>query len=147
MNEFQKLGISARTAGILDKLGFTQPTPIQQQAIPVLLGDNPVDLIGLAQTGTGKTAAFGLPLLELLDSQATAVQALIMAPTRELAQQTATQLRSFAANSINIEVVYGGAAISNQIKALRKSVQIVVATPGRLLDLIKRQAISLKNVR
>ncbi len=147
MNEFQKLGISARTAGILDKLGFTQPTPIQQQAIPVLLGENPVDLIGLAQTGTGKTAAFGLPLLELLDTHATGVQALIMAPTRELAQQTATQLRSFAANSINIEVVYGGAAISNQIKALRKPVQIVVATPGRLLDLIKRQAISLKNVR
>ena len=115
----------------------------------MLLNQNPVDFIGLAQTGTGKTAAFGLPLVELIDAGNTATQALIMAPTRELGQQTAKQLVDFSAGtkSLNVEVVYGGAAITNQIKALKKPTQIVVATPGRLLDLIKRKAVNLENVR
>ena len=106
-------------------------------------------LLGLAQTGTGKTAAFGLPLVDLIDVNNRATQALVMAPTRELSQQTAQQLISFAQNNkaLNVEVVYGGAAITNQIKALKKPTQMVVATPGRLLDLIKRKAVSLKEVR
>ena len=149
MNKFQKLGLSASVVEVLDKMGFETPTPIQEKAIPILLGNDPTDFIGLAQTGTGKTAAFGLPLIELIDIDNKATQALIMAPTRELGQQTAKQLVDFSKNQkgLNIEVVYGGAAIINQIKALKRPTQIVVATPGRLLDLIKRKAIKLDNVK
>jgi ATP-dependent RNA helicase DeaD len=134
---------------VLEKLGFEQPTPIQEQAIPMLLGNNPTDFIGLAQTGTGKTAAFGLPLVELIDTDNRNIQALIMAPTRELGQQTAKQLVSFASNDrkLNVECVYGGANISAQIKAMKGPVQILVATPGRLLDLMKRKAVRLDDVR
>ena len=130
-------------------MGFETPTPIQEQGIPILLKENPTNFIGLAQTGTGKTAAFGLPLIELIDIDNPATQALIMAPTRELGQQTAKQLVEFASNNrkLNVEVVYGGANISMQIKALRSPTQILVATPGRLLDLIKRRAVKLDNVR
>ncbi len=149
MNNFSKLGLSAGVVEVLDQMGFENPTPVQQQAIPMLLENNPTDFIGLAQTGTGKTAAFGLPLIELIDVDNRATQALIMAPTRELGQQTAAQLKEFAKNNkkLNVEVVYGGANIVNQIKALKKPTQIIVATPGRLLDLIKRKAVSLTNVR
>ena len=130
-------------------MGFTQPTPVQEKAIPLLLGNNPTDFIGLAQTGTGKTAAFGLPLVELIDSSNRSTQAIIMAPTRELGQQTAKQMVDFAKNidGLNVVVVYGGAAIVNQIQQLKKPSQIVVATPGRLLDLIKRKAVKLENVK
>lgn len=114
-----------------------------------MLTKDPTDFIGLAQTGTGKTAAFGLPLIDLIDEDNRATQALIMAPTRELGQQTAQQLKSFSQNNkaVNIEVVYGGASIVGQMKALKRPTQIVVATPGRLLDLIKRKAIQLDQVR
>ena len=149
MKNFNKLGLSQSILEVLDQLGFETPTAVQEQAIPLLLSNDPTDFIGLAQTGTGKTAAFGLPLIDLIDLDNSATQALIMAPTRELGQQTAKHLNDFAANNrkINIEVVYGGAAITNQIKALRRPTQIVVATPGRLLDLIKRKAIKLDNVK
>lgn len=134
---------------VLDKIGFTQPTPIQEKAIPLLLNKEQCDFIGLAQTGTGKTAAFGLPLIDMVDSSKNAVQALIMSPTRELGQQTAKQINELSASykKLNVEVVYGGAAIVNQIKALKKPTQIVVATPGRLLDLIRRKAILLEQVK
>ena len=149
MNKFSKLGLSASLLEVIEQIGFENPTPVQEQAIPLLLTKDPTDFIGLAQTGTGKTAAFGLPLIDLIDANDSTTQALIMAPTRELGQQTAKQLVDFARNNkkLNVEVVYGGAAITNQIKALRKPTQIVVATPGRLLDLIKRKAIKLDNVR
>ncbi|MEO9871857.1 DEAD/DEAH box helicase [Ekhidna sp.] len=149
MNNFQKLGLSESIAKVLDQMGFTTPTPVQEKAIPILLTEDPTDFIGLAQTGTGKTAAFGLPLIDLIDSNSNSTQALVMAPTRELGQQTAKQLKDFSKSNknLNVEVVYGGAAIVNQIKALRRPTQIVVATPGRLLDLIKRKAIKLDQVR
>jgi ATP-dependent RNA helicase DeaD len=149
LNKFSSLGLSKQVVEVLDKLEFVTPTPIQEQAIPVLLEQNPIDFIGLAQTGTGKTAAFGLPLLDLMDMDNDATQALIMAPTRELAQQTAQQLKDFSRNNrqLNVEVVYGGAAISSQIRALKRSTQIIVATPGRLLDLIRRKAVRLDQVR
>ncbi len=149
MNNFTKLGLSQSNLKVLDQLGFSNPTPIQEKAIPLLLSKDPIDFIGLAQTGTGKTAAFGLPLIDLIDHDNQATQAIIMAPTRELGQQTAQQLKDLSTfhRSLNIEVVYGGAPITNQIKALKKPVQIVVATPGRLLDLIKRKAIHLQEVR
>jgi len=149
LNNFSKLGLSQSTIEALDQLGFVIPTPVQEKSIPMLLSNDPTDFIGIAQTGTGKTAAFGLPLIDLINVENKATQALIMAPTRELGQQTAQYLNDFSKNNrnLNIEVVYGGAAITNQIKALRKPTQIVVATPGRLLDLIKRKAVNLSNVR
>ena len=149
MNNFKQLGLSTPLLEVLESMGFTQPTPIQEKSIPHLLQSEGTDFIGLAQTGTGKTAAFGLPLIDLVDADNKATQALIMAPTRELGQQTAKQIVEFSSKykSLNVEVVYGGAAITNQIKALKKPTQIVVATPGRLLDLIRRRAISLKDVR
>lgn len=133
---------------VLDQLGFTTPTLVQEQAIPLLL-NNKTDFIGLAQTGTGKTAAFGLPLIELIDIKDPSTQALVMAPTRELGQQIAKQLVEFSRGNkaLNVEVVYGGAAITNQMKALRKPTQLIVATPGRLLDLIKRKSVKLENIK
>jgi len=149
LSNFKSLGLSPKLCEVLDQLGFEQPTPIQEQAIPQLLSNNPTDFIGLAQTGTGKTAAFGLPLIDLIDLEDDSTQAIVMAPTRELGQQTAKQLQSFVANQrkLNVEVVYGGVDISKQIRALKKPVQIVVATPGRLIDLIERRAVSLDAVR
>ncbi len=149
MSHFKSLGLSESLLEVLDQIGFSTPTPVQEQAIPQLLSNNPTDFIGLAQTGTGKTAAFGLPLLDLIDSSIKEVQAIVMAPTRELGMQTGSQLIDFSRNNsdIRVEVVYGGAAISNQIKALKKRPQIVVATPGRLIDLLGRKALSLENVR
>ena len=148
MNTFKDLGLSPNTLKALEDLGFESPTAVQSQAIPQLLEKDPTDFIGLAQTGTGKTAAFGLPLIELIDVDSPVTQALIMAPTRELGQQIAAQLVDFASHyeRLNVEVVYGGANIVTQIKALRKPTQMVVATPGRLLDLIKRKSIQLNNV-
>ena len=149
MNDFNKLGLSDDICHVLSQLGFETPTPIQSNSIPLLLTKDPTDFIGLAQTGTGKTAAFGLPLIDLIDADNPALQALIMAPTRELSQQTAQQLESFAKvnNKIKIEVVFGGANIVSQIKALKKPTQIVVATPGRLQDLIDRKAVRLDQVQ
>lgn len=134
---------------VLDQLGFHTPTPVQEKAIPLLLSKDPTDFIGLAQTGTGKTAAFGLPLIDLIDVESDETQALVMAPTRELGQQIAKQLFDFSQGypGLNVEVVYGGAAITNQIKALKKATQIIVATPGRLLDLITRRAVNLESVK
>ena len=149
MNNFSKLGLSQSIIEVLDQLGFDTPTPVQEKAIPMLLQNDPTDFIGLAQTGTGKTAAFGLPLIDLIDLDNPTTQAIVMAPTRELGQQTAQHLVSFAKNNraLNIEVVYGGAPIMGQIKALKRPTQIIVATPGRLIDLIKRKAVKLENVK
>ena len=148
MSNFKELGLSQPICDVLQNMGFEKPTVIQEKAIPMLLENNPTDFIGLAQTGTGKTAAFGLPLIDLIDANNSSTQALIMAPTRELGQQTAQQLVTFSKSKkgVNVEVVYGGADIRAQMKALRRPTQIVVATPGRLLDLIKRKAINLENV-
>lgn len=131
----------------ITELGFEQPTDIQAQAIPHLLGGDR-DLIGLAQTGTGKTAAFGLPLLERIDPEARHVQALVLAPTRELGQQIAKQLEVFSKYlpAISTLAVYGGANIGVQIKALKRPQQVVIATPGRLIDLAERKAIRLDQV-
>ncbi len=149
MSHFKSLGLSESLLEVLDQIGFSTPTPVQEQAIPQLLSNNPTDFIGLAQTGTGKTAAFGLPLLDLIDEDQKEIQAIVMAPTRELGQQTGAQLIDFSRNNpeIRVEVVYGGAAISNQIKALKQRPKIVVATPGRLIDLLNRKALNLESVR
>ena len=148
MKAFKDLGLSDPILKVLDELGFEVPTEIQKQAIPSLLeGHN--DFIGLAQTGTGKTAAFGLPLLERIDPKQSNTQALVLAPTRELGQQIAEHIYKFSKykNKINVLAVYGGAAIVNQIKALRKTQHIIIATPGRLIDLIKRKSINLERLQ
>lgn len=148
MKSFEALGLSRGLVESVQQIGFEVPTPIQEQAIPVLLAGNR-DFVGLAQTGTGKTAAFGLPLLELVDDQARTPQALVLAPTRELGLQIANDLENFSEKfkSFNIVAVYGGASISEQIRKVKKGAQIIVATPGRLIDLIDRKAVNLGAVR
>lgn len=148
MSPFEQLGLSKEILKAISELGFKEPSEIQSKAIPKLLTDDR-DFIGLAQTGTGKTAAFGLPLIERLDPFDYSTQALILAPTRELGQQIAEQLTIFSKYlpDINVLAVYGGANIVNQMKALKNPQQIVIATPGRLIDLIKRKAIFLDDVK
>lgn len=148
MKSFEALGLSRGLAEAVEKIGFETPTPIQEKAIPILLQGNR-DFVGLAQTGTGKTAAFGLPLLDLVDESKRDTQALVLAPTRELGLQITSDLDIFSKNfkSINIVAVYGGSSISEQIKKIKRGAQIIVATPGRLIDLIERKAINLKTIR
>ena len=147
MVSFEGLGIEEGLLQSIHTLGFTQPTPIQEKAIPVLL-QGTKDFIGLAQTGTGKTAAFGLPLLQLINKQQKFPQALIICPTRELCMQITNDLNSFKRKTdhISVAAVYGGASIGMQIRDLKKGTHIVVATPGRLIDLIERKAINLENI-
>ncbi len=148
MNAFEALGLNESLVHAVTDLGFETPSEIQQKSIPILLSGT-TDFIGLAQTGTGKTAAFGLPLLQLIDPSQRHAQALIVCPTRELCLQITNDLEKFKKYSKNVftEAVYGGASITMQIRNLKKGVQIVVATPGRLIDLIERKAIDLQKVK
>lgn len=147
MTSFEELGVMPELLRAIGDMGFVNPMPVQEQVIPELLGDNR-DLVALAQTGTGKTAAFGLPLLQLIDSSRREPQALVLAPTRELCLQIAGDLADFSKYMPEVEVlpVYGGSSIESQIRALRAGVQIIVATPGRLIDLINRGVVSLSGV-
>lgn len=147
-NPFIELGIRHDIVNAISELGFENPTPIQEQSIPVLLtGSN--DFVGLAQTGTGKTAAFGLPLLELLDFEENHPQALVLCPTRELCLQIANDIKNYAKkmNNVHVVAVYGGASIMDQLRQIKRGVQIVVATPGRMLDIINRKAIDFSAVK
>lgn len=145
---FSELGIHKQFISSLTDLKISVPTDIQEKAIPVILNQNE-DVVALAKTGTGKTAAFGLPLLQLIDSENTTIQALILAPTRELGQQIYANLVDFSAHSPNIAIasVCGGTPIKPQIERLSKTTHIVVATPGRLVDLIQRNAIHIKDLK
>jgi ATP-dependent RNA helicase DeaD len=148
MITFEELGIHPVHVDALKELGFEYPMPVQEKVIPLLLS-GPVDIVALAQTGTGKTAAFGLPLIQMTDPHSKFPEALILAPTRELCMQIAGDLNDFAKNTDNLKIlpVYGGSSMEVQMKALKKGVQIVVATPGRLCDLIRPQAIKLNEVK
>ncbi|OQP60839.1 DEAD/DEAH box helicase [Niastella populi] len=148
MITFDALGLNERLIQATNALGFVNPTPIQEQAIPVLLSGTK-DLVGLAQTGTGKTAAFGLPLLHLVNEQAKHPQALVVCPTRELCMQIVNEVEGFKKfmPGMFVVAVYGGTPIGQQIRELRRGVQIVVATPGRLIDLIERKAIDLEQIQ
>jgi ATP-dependent RNA helicase DeaD len=145
---FSELGLDERLVKATNSLGFVNPTPIQEKSIPVLLSGTK-DLIGLAQTGTGKTAAFGLPLLQLVSEKDKFPQALVVCPTRELCMQIVTEVELFKKfiPGMNVVAVYGGTSISMQIRDLKRGVQIVVATPGRLIDLIERKAINLEQIK
>lgn len=144
MKNFEALGLTQPLLDGLAEMGFENPTEIQQQAIPILLKHDG-DFIGLAQTGTGKTAAFGIPLLELMDTSSKDTQALILAPTRELAQQICRQIDAMSQKMgrLNVVPVFGGANIIGQIKDIRRGAQVIVATPGRLMDLMKRREVKL----
>ncbi|MDH3957195.1 MAG: DEAD/DEAH box helicase, partial [Desulfobacteraceae bacterium] len=144
---FSSFGLKHEIIRAIDQLGFEHATQIQEKAIPrMLTGDT--DIIGLAQTGTGKTAAFGLPLIQRIDFKSQNSQGLILCPTRELCLQITGDLKLFARHISNarIAAVYGGADIRHQIILIKKGVQIIVATPGRLLDLINRKAVKLSRV-
>jgi len=147
LTTFKELGLSEEILKVLAEIGFEQPSKIQRKAIPRLL-EGKGDLIGLAQTGTGKTAAFGLPLLERIDTSKKYTQGLVLAPTRELGKQIAEQLFQFSKylKKLNVLAVYGGAYIGNQIRALEKTQHIIIATPGRLIDLIQRKAVKLNKL-
>ncbi len=148
MNAFEGLGLNEHLVHAITDLGFTEPTPIQEKAIPILLSGT-TDFVGLAQTGTGKTAAFGLPLLQLIDVTQKYPQALIICPTRELCLQICNDFQDYKKylKAAVAEPVYGGASIIMQIRALKKGVHVVVATPGRLIDMIERKAIDLEKVK
>jgi len=148
MKSFEDLGLSGEIVEAIRQLGFENPTPIQEKAIPILLNGD-TDLVGLAQTGTGKTAAFGLPLIQLVDEKNRATQALIVAPTRELSVQITSDLEKFMlkVKRLNIVTVYGGASISDQIRKVRQGAQIIVATPGRLIDLLSRKVVDLTHIQ
>ena len=148
MSQFTDFGLNPALLRAIKELGFENPMPIQEQTIPVLL-EQDVDFVGLAQTGTGKTAAFGLPLLNKIDAEQRCIQALILCPTRELCMQITRDLRNYARYipEILIVPVYGGASIELQFKDLAKKPQIIVATPGRLRDMIRRNRVDFTNVK
>lgn len=143
---FESLGISEQRARHLETLGFTEPTPVQVQAIPQMLSGR--DVAGMAQTGTGKTAAFSLPILEQIDVHASGIQALVLTPTRELAMQVKEAIRTLSDDkALYVLTVYGGQSIDRQVQRLRRGVQIVVGTPGRILDLLNRGELKLNSLR
>ncbi|HUW07458.1 MAG TPA: DEAD/DEAH box helicase [Williamwhitmania sp.] len=145
-NEFTSLGLSEKTNAVIRKKGFEKPTPIQALAIPVLLNSES-DVIGIAQTGTGKTAAYGLPIVDKIEEGAGYVQAIILVPTRELALQVTEEMNSFkGSHRLQIISVYGGQSISEQLRRLKQGVDIVVGTPGRILDHLSRGSLNLDKV-
>jgi len=146
-NRFSDLGINSNFQQSLSDLQISEPTDIQKKVIPVFL-NNKQDLVALAKTGTGKTIAFGLPLLQLIDAEKNFIQALVLVPTRELGQQIYNNLMLFASNTpeISIAVICGGIPIKPQIDRLKSTTHIIVATPGRLTDLVKRDAVDIKNI-
>lgn len=147
LKTFEELGVSEEIRLAIEELGFVHPMPVQEEVIPYLLG-NKNDVIALAQTGTGKTAAYGLPLLQKIDVDSKHTQAIILSPTRELCLQIADDLKDFAKyiKNLHVEPVYGGASIVTQIHALKHGAQIIVATPGRLIDLMNRGVAKLDQV-
>ena len=144
---FSDLGLKDEIQKAIQDLGFTEPTPIQKETIPFLINDDK-DLIALAQTGTGKTAAFGLPVIEKIENDRKTPQAIILCPTRELCLQITKDMNSFAKylKGVKITAVYGGANIQTQIKSISQGSQIVVGTPGRVIDLIKRKKLRLSDI-
>lgn len=148
MNSFEQLGVRDDLRRAIEELGFENPMPVQEKVIPHLLDETSGDVVALAQTGTGKTAAFGLPLLQRINPELRRPQALILSPTRELCLQIGSDLADFSKYMPAVKVlpVYGGSSIESQIRSLRDGVQIIVATPGRLIDLINRKVVNLSDV-
>ena len=148
MKTFEELGVAPSIIRAISEMGYESPMPVQEEVIPYLLG-NDNEVIALAQTGTGKTAAFGLPILQRIDVKNAQPQAVILCPTRELCLQIADDLNDYSKyiDGLRVLPVYGGSSIESQIKTLRRGVHVVVATPGRLIDLINRKTVDLQNVK
>ena len=148
MKNFQELGVSPEIVKAIVELGYEHPMPVQEEVIPYLLGENN-DVVALAQTGTGKTAAFGLPIIQKVDSNINVPQSLVLCPTRELCLQIADDLHNYSKyiNGLKVLPVYGGSSIDSQIRSLKRGVHIIVATPGRLLDLMQRGTVSLSTIQ
>jgi ATP-dependent RNA helicase DeaD len=145
-SSFSEFALSKKVLAAISEMGFEEPTPIQKQAIPLVLND--MDVIGQAQTGTGKTAAFGIPIVERIKHNSFEVQALILTPTRELAMQVAEEIGKIGSSrKIKVLPIYGGQPIDRQIRSLRSGVHVVIGTPGRLLDHIRRRTLNLENVK
>ena len=144
MKTFEELGVSPEIRKAIEEMGYENPMPVQEEVIPYLLGENN-DVVALAQTGTGKTAAFGLPLLQQINVKNRVPQSLILCPTRELCLQIAGDLNDYSKyiDGLKVLPVYGGSSIDSQIRSLKRGVHIIVATPGRLLDLMERKTVSL----
>jgi ATP-dependent RNA helicase DeaD len=146
MKSFQELELSPQLMRAITDLGFEKPSPIQEQALPILLGD-PTDFIGLAATGTGKTAAFSIPMLEKIDASKKIVQAIVLCPTRELALQVAGQIDILGKHlGVRSVPIYGGASYADQIRGLRSGACVVVGTPGRVVDHMTRGTLKLDKV-
>lgn len=147
MKNFEELGVSPEIRKAIEEMGYENPMPVQEKVIPYLLGENN-DVVALAQTGTGKTAAFGLPIIQKINVNDKVPQSLVLSPTRELCLQIADDLSEYSKyiNGLKVLPVYGGSSIESQIRTLKRGVHIIVATPGRLLDLMKRKTVSLKTV-
>ena len=147
MKTFEELGVSPEIRRAIEEMGYENPMPVQEEVIPYLLGENN-DVVALAQTGTGKTAAFGLPLLQQVDVKNRIPQSLILCPTRELCLQIAGDLNDYSKyiDGLKVLPVYGGSSIDSQIRSLKRGVHIIVATPGRLLDLMERKTVSLSTI-
>ena len=147
MKTFEELGVSPEIRRAIEEMGYENPMPVQEEVIPYLLGENN-DVVALAQTGTGKTAAFGLPLLQQIDVKNRVPQSLILCPTRELCLQIAGDLNDYSKyiDGLKVLPVYGGSSIDSQIRSLKRGVHIIVATPGRLLDLMERKTVSLSTI-
>ncbi len=149
MKSFEEIGIEQSVLKAINELGFENPMPVQEKVIPQLLSDEGKDIVALAQTGTGKTAAFGLPLIQRVDTSNKKTQHVIISPTRELCVQIADDIKSYSKykSEVKVVAVFGGASIEHQIKSIKRGAHIISATPGRLLDLIKRRVVDLRHIR
>ena len=147
MTNFSSLGIDPKLLEAIDALGFQSPTEVQQKAVPILI-EKETDIVVLAQTGTGKTAAFGLPMLQKIDTNSRTTQGLVIAPTRELCIQISKELIKYASaiRGLNIVPIYGGASITDQAKAVKRGAQVLVATPGRMQDMMRRKHIDISSI-
>ena len=147
MTKFKALGLQKSLLDAVADLGFETPSEVQEKAIPILLEDE-IDLVALAQTGTGKTAAFGFPLIQKIDSESRTTQGLILSPTRELCLQITNEIKLYAKyeKSINVVAIYGGASITDQARQVKRGAQIVVATPGRMKDMIGRRLVDISKI-
>ena len=147
MNKFEQLGLNESLLKAILDLGFENPSEVQEKAIPLLL-EKDTDMVALAQTGTGKTAAFGFPLIQKIDADNRNTQALVLSPTRELCLQITNELKNYAKyeKGINVVAIYGGASITEQAREIKRGAQIIVATPGRMQDMINRGLVNIKNI-
>ena len=148
MSDFKNIGLDENILLAIEKMGFKTPSEVQSKTIPILLNDE-TDLVALAQTGTGKTAAFGFPMLQKIDIKSRTTQGLILSPTRELCLQITNELKSYGEyyKGLNITAIYGGASITDQAKSVKRGSQIIVATPGRMKDMINRKLVDISKIQ